>query len=302
MRDNKPLEMEAVSLIRHRLAQRNLKTIVPDFDEFGSDILLLNTVDRNLYKSIVVQSKGRNITTNNSNVKIPLRYVDDDFVLFLYLKVDGSFDDNLFMFVKDDIVQWIQRKGNYYLNIPRNAIETAVFDAFRYDEAKWKRLKAILDRQLITERNKLFVRSQNIFENIFQVWRLSGSLPDAALTSWLKENEDFIFNPAYEVLITGLLVLHSASLTHEANIDSYVPSIQRYNGLSLEGTIVEREVIESVHSDWVVTYRHVYVQKLKLSYRESLTNAIRLHIEDEEEVVQCLLLDNEEIEVRHTKK
>ncbi|EMV5753316.1 hypothetical protein [Yersinia enterocolitica] len=96
--DNKPLEYLAEDHIKTILSHANIKFLKPNYDENGSDLVLLNPINKHLAKQVVVQSKGRNVTTSSSNVTIPSKYIVSNFICFIYLKIDDDFNNYCYVF------------------------------------------------------------------------------------------------------------------------------------------------------------------------------------------------------------
>jgi hypothetical protein len=82
--DNKQLELQAEKLIEHKLIKHGLLVTKPSFDKEGTDLLIIKDISQKITPFIKVQCKGRTITSN-SNVTIPTKYVEENFVTFLYL-------------------------------------------------------------------------------------------------------------------------------------------------------------------------------------------------------------------------
>lgn len=67
--DNKPLEQLTEDYIKTRLAKAKIKFLKPNYDTDGTDLVLLNPLNKHLSKQVIIQSKGRNLTKNQSNVE-----------------------------------------------------------------------------------------------------------------------------------------------------------------------------------------------------------------------------------------
>ncbi len=117
--DNKPLEMQAESLIQHNLIKHGLLVTKPSFDKEGTDLLIVKDLSEKTTPIIKVQCKGRTIK-KASNVTIPVKYVKENFVVFLYVQEDETKDDFLYAFFQDDINAWQAQGSDFQLVIPKD--------------------------------------------------------------------------------------------------------------------------------------------------------------------------------------
>ena len=141
MRDTKPLDKEALSIITYKLSKANINYAEPNFDVKGIDIIVLKEESSELYKSLFVQSKGRDITNLHSEILIKKEYNIEKFICFLYLKVDEDEDDHLFCFFYDDIILWTEYQNNYKLDIPKSATTKDYFIEHKYNQEKAKNIR-----------------------------------------------------------------------------------------------------------------------------------------------------------------
>src|ERR1035437_5988346 len=126
MRDNKPLEEQAESYIKSQLIKYDFNVMKPSFDKLGSDLIILDSNDRNNARIINVQSKGRKVNNNSTNIKIPITYNANDFILFIYT-IDIEKNESCFIFFPEDIQQWRINDNNYTLSFNKNKISTEYF-------------------------------------------------------------------------------------------------------------------------------------------------------------------------------
>lgn len=122
MADYKPSELQAENLISHHLLKHKFKLSKPTFDIQGADLLILDSIDNMATKFLKIQSKLRTIgDKKGSEVSIPLEYVTDNFVLFLYLNREDE-AEVLYTFFKDDIVNWRIKNNEYKLGLSENSV------------------------------------------------------------------------------------------------------------------------------------------------------------------------------------
>lgn len=122
MRDNKPLEEQAELIVKHHLIKNGFSIAKPSYDTQGGDILIIEKPNEQFSKILKVQSKGRTLGKNGTNVRIPISYVTDDFILFIYLVKEDNTDFLYVLFAKD-IKEWTSNGKEYTLSITENSIE-----------------------------------------------------------------------------------------------------------------------------------------------------------------------------------
>lgn len=302
MRDNKPIELEAENYVCSRLAKMNLRYSKPNFDLNGGDIIVINQIDKNSYKSISVQVKGRDITNNNSNVKIHKNYIADNFVFFLYLRINNDLDDYLYCFFDNDISSWELKDDNYYLNIPQKSIEENIFNTYLFSKDKASKVSDILNKQ----QEKHYIENTEwnltLLENNIRLWQTTKCLPDHNLTRWFLENT----NPNYSLIshnifLTCLAIIHSDILQTISAVDYMFIQFKNCE-LKTDATISNIEVVETFSSNWLITYPKSRVDLLLLKYNGVVLNALRLVFGDNEEQVESILIDNGDLMLTYNEK
>lgn len=141
--DTKPLEIEAESRIKSELLKYNFKTIKPDFDENGADLLIIDNIETKYSHIVKVQCKGRNIEKNGSNITIPSNYVTDNFIVFLYVKLEG-FKTKLLVFFPEDIMDWKRVSKKYILNFNSNSIQDEPLKNKEFSDSSYMRINELL--------------------------------------------------------------------------------------------------------------------------------------------------------------
>lgn len=301
MRDNKPLELEALNHICGKIGKINLKYAHPNYDQNGGDIIIQKDIDENTFKYINAQFKGRNISSKNSSIVIKKSYVKDNFVLFVYLKIENDLNDYLYCFFSDDIINWNLNQNNYRLDISKHTIRDKTLDSFSFSNDRVQKLYSILDEQV--EKHNLIIeyKKRDLIDNSINLWNITNSLPDSNLAEWLLDNIDFKNTYRYQdVFIACLAFMHSNELKSKAGIDYMFHSLSMHNS-RLDGEISNIEIIDEFTNDWLVTYNKSKLQILKLNYNNNKHNALKLIFGDNEERIECLLIDNEELELNYIK-
>lgn len=175
MGDTKPLEFEAESLVTHLLIKHGFKVCKPSFDQYGADLLILDSLDENPTPYLKVQSKGRTVTiTNRNTVSIPIDYVDEKFIFFLYTK-DDSFKENTYVFFKQDIELWAKGYKEYSLSLSIKNLSLHSHRLFSVEIAG--RIRRLLKEQTPKKYTSLIIDgiflekavsvSRNLYRNIY---------------------------------------------------------------------------------------------------------------------------------------
>lgn len=124
--DNKPLEEQAENYIKSQLLKFEFKVTKPSFDKMGADLIIIESIDKKYSKFLKVQSKGRSISDENTSVKIPIAYIKDNFILFIYT-IDENKNEFLFMFTTEEIQKWNNKNDEYILTFNKRKIQTDYF-------------------------------------------------------------------------------------------------------------------------------------------------------------------------------
>jgi len=156
--DNKPLEMEAETRVRSELIKYGFCLSKPDFDIMGVDLLIVDTVKAKFSHILKIQCKGRNVASAGSNISIPCDYVDDNFVVFLYLKLEG-YDSRLFVFFVGDIRQWNINNHKHILSFTKNSLDEIYFKEREFSFSTVGKLTEVLRQSKIQKYTSIFVDS-----------------------------------------------------------------------------------------------------------------------------------------------
>jgi hypothetical protein len=153
--DTKPVEIQAESLIEHKLIKHNFLVAKPSFDKEGADLLIVKNITKKITPFIKIQCKGR-LVDNRSNVKIPQKYIDENFVVFLYIEKKESKEDFLYVFFEKDIKKWTLKEDVYQLNIPKKFDTQEKYRDQIFNKEKALFIENILLRQALEKVIKSF--------------------------------------------------------------------------------------------------------------------------------------------------
>jgi hypothetical protein len=170
--DTKPIEMQAESLVQHKLLKSNFNISKPSFDKEGADLLIVDNITNSFTPFIKVQCKGRTVKENQgSNLTIPQSYVQDNFILFLYIE-DEKKDEKLFIFFKDQIISWKKRDKDYILTLKSNVLNSGEFNAFEFNAAASSRIKELLSKSDIKKYTSLIIDSFSLEKALIETTRI----------------------------------------------------------------------------------------------------------------------------------
>lgn len=155
--DNKPLELQAEKLIEHKLIKHGLIVAKPSCDQEGADLLIIKDISQKITPLIKVQCKGRTIK-KTSHVTIPIKYVEENFVVFLYVEEESTKDDFLYVFFQDDIKGWRnEREGvNFQLTIPKDFQDREYFRGRILNREAITKIENILLKQAVNQLIKTY--------------------------------------------------------------------------------------------------------------------------------------------------
>lgn len=148
--DNKPLELQAEKLIEHKLIKHGLLVTKPAFDKEGTDLLIIKDISQKITPFIKVQCKGRTLK-RTSNVTISTKYVEENFVVFLYVEEEDTKDDFLYVFFQDDIKRWRIVGANFQLYISKDFQNRQEFKEQLFNRETITKIENILLKQAVNE-------------------------------------------------------------------------------------------------------------------------------------------------------
>lgn len=301
MVDNKPLELEALNFITSKVSRYGYKYSHPNFDKDGGDFFILEELKDGLHKVITCQSKGRNITSNNSNLKIHKTYVKDSFLLFLYLKDDNyDKDDTLFIFTKEDIRDWEIINDNYCLTIPKKTLQNSDFENHVFNKLKSKIIADILGNikagTLIKYKT---ITNLATLSSLLDLWKEFGSLPDANLTKQILDDFDNYpyINPEQFIFLLCIAIHNEEKLGFDSSIDWAFQYLKFYNEEKPNDYISNFKTNKTAYPSFMVTYNKTHLEYLE----NELEKGFMLQMGDIEEYFECFLFQSGEYFLTYAK-
>ncbi|MUV04319.1 hypothetical protein GN157_11420 [Flavobacterium rakeshii] len=301
MRDNKPLEQEALSCATFKVSKYGYKFSHPNFDKNGGDFFIEEELADGLHKIILCQSKGRNITENNSNLKIHTNYVKDNFLLFLYLK-DDNYDneDTLFFFTREDIQKWEIRNENYYLNIQKNSLDNSIFASNKFNKTNSEKIADIL--QNINAGKKIeykTITNLNTLNSLLVLWKTIGSLPDSNLTKLLLEDFDNYpyINIEQFIFLLCITIHNEENLEFQNSIDWAFQYLKFFNDAPPSDYILDFKTQKTTYPSFMVTYNKTYLEYIE----NEIEKGFKLQMGDIEEYFECYLFQSGEYFLKYAR-
>ncbi|MFA0719539.1 hypothetical protein AB4622_26755, partial [Vibrio splendidus] len=296
--DNKPLEDLAESYIKTRLSKAKIKYLKPNYDTDGTDIVLLNPINKHLAKQVIVQSKGRNVSTKASNVSIPKEYVVSNFVCFLYLEVDNEPDNDYFyIYFSDDIKQWNENNGKYILSVPKGFKNHSDFQNHRFNSTlDIPKLNSLLNDAPMLRQSYVHFEKMELQEILFEMWKKYNSFPDLNLVIALYDNfYELSGSSALDLFTVCTIAKYIGGLEYRT-LDVFMQGL--YILRNIEQPISEvvefhdRTRISRMDSSWAITYNHIKYGEVDVTYDGIDYKALYCYIGDREDHVEALLFEN----------
>jgi hypothetical protein len=297
--DNKPLEEEAENCIKLALAKANIKYLKPNYDTNGTDLVLLNPVSKHLARQVIVQSKGRNVTSSPSNVVIKSEYVASNFICFLYVKVEADYSDNLYIFFSEDIKKWSINGDNYTLSIPQGFKSNRSFidKKFSYEIHIPKILK-LLNETPIFRQSYIEFEKMGLTEVLFEMWKKYESFPDLNMVKKLYD-DFYTLSGSYaeDIFLIYTIGIHAENLEYRS-LDHFMQNLYeaRNIGEPISNIVKVKnpENIKLVTSDMAIVYSKLKFGQVLVDYDGIEYKALYCYIGDREDHVEALLFDNGE--------
>lgn len=295
--DNKPLEALAEDYIKSRLAKAKIKYLKPNYDTDGTDLVLLNPLNKHLAKQVVIQSKGRNLTTNPSNVEIPQDYVVSNFICFLYLEVDGDDEDHFYIFFSDDIKGWNLSNGKYTLSIPKGFKINDYFNLHKFNTSSHvPKINELLNDAPLLRQSYIPFENMGVKEILFEMWKKYDALPDLNLVKGLYDDfYEMSGSFSNDIFLIYCIAMHIDNMEYRT-LDGFMQdlyvAINLSKPISESVTIHNPEEIKDIYSSWAIVYSRLKFGQVQVTYDGVDYKGLYCYIGDREDHVEALLFDN----------
>ncbi len=168
--DTTKLELQAEHFVNSTLSKFEFLISKPQYDKEGCDLQILdNTMHPT--RLIRVQSKGRTFD-NSTNIEIPKKYVDDDFILFIYL-VDNLKNEQLYIFFPEEIRCFSSNSSHYKIFCAKNDFETK-YQSNLFDNEKAEQLRSRLLSAKIKNETTVLIDSfclENALKSTLRIYK-----------------------------------------------------------------------------------------------------------------------------------
>lgn len=286
MRDNKPIEKQAENYLKSQLSKFEFNYQEPSYDKNGSDLTIIEDYKAKKTRLLNIQSKGRTVSNQTTNVKIPKKYVNERFILFIYT-VDEKKIENLFMFLPSDINRWkLNSKNEYTLSFNKNKIEEKYFQEKKFDKSKSDELRNILTRSEIKDYTTILIDGvflekaiKNTIDTYSKIWEKKNFLkPDIkTVVEYILDSYDR-FDAKSKTVNCFLVTSEHFSLEDHINFDCSLNfKTQKGNSVNIFVTksngIVSFDILEQmerlINNDNIILVADdvIYEDKLK-GYKE----------------------------------
>lgn len=295
--DNKPLEHLAEDHIKTILSHASIKFLKPNYDENGSDLVLLNPINKHLAKQIIIQSKGRNVTTSSSNVTIPSQYIVSNFICFIYLKIDDDFNNYCYVFFHDDILNWNLNAESYALSVPKKFRESDYFNNHQFNpNVHIPKIKEMLSQAPILRQSYVHFEKMDLKEILFEMWKKYDSFPDLNLVKALYDDLSSLTSSIpLDIFLICTIAKHLNKMEYRT-LDSFMQDlydIRNINKPISQSLIIhDIENIERLDGTWAISYPIVKFGQVNVTYDGIDYKGLYCHIGDRKDHVEVMLFDN----------
>lgn len=293
--DNKPLEHLAENYIKIELAKAALKYAKPDYDTDGTDLIVLEPINKHYVRQVVVQSKGRNLTHTKSNVKVHKTYVNSNFICFLYIQCDGDSNHYLYIFFHDDFNKWSVLKDDFVLYIPKKFKNDTFLSEARFDSKKHiPRIRELLKSGPIFRQNYVEFEKMALLDILMELWRKFDSLPDENLVVELYNQEEEYCESFLHQLFLSFNYLNC--IDRVGSVDHILQLI--FNVKNVESPLFELCTVEDINkiriirATQAIVYRNLRLGQINVFYDGDSYKGLYFYIGDNEDNAEALLLDN----------
>lgn len=289
--DNKPLEMEALYQSQSLVSRNGFHLTNPNYDKDGADFMIVREADDGLCYTLRCQSKGRDVSSRESNVKIPQSHVVDYYLMFVYVRPKDIDETETFLYTAEDIRKtWKAKDGHYILRITKGFTQREGNSKYKLNKSRATIIGRVLD-SVGRRHNIESVRALTNGDFYFETWVRLDGLPSIEYIRSV-----FSIDMALDVGIKGFIFLLCSSVIKNDISDMSLSIDWAFGWLKeISGDAVDLrigKVGRTFYSDAGYTYRNTWVKEI-LSC-EGIVEGFLLHIGDSEESVEAYVMKNEE--------
>ena len=289
MIDNKPLELEALQYVQSLVARYGFNYADPNYDQKGGDFFIIEEESGNLCRLLRCQSKGRDVSNNESHVDIPIGYVVDDFLVFVYVKPGRLDETKTYLYTADDIKSLWNNNGRYYsLKLSKGFTNNNDNDKFLFDEDRSKIIGELLNSSS-RKTNLKIIKALSESDFYFLVWQKTGILPSVEFLQNEFPDDDsdlFIFNLEKFVYLLCAAVIQSDKNEVSIPIDWAFFSLKNYfcDNIKIKGF---KQGVK-YYPYYAMIYHRTWV--IEILDEEGRVGGYQLHLGDKEEAVEAYVM------------
>lgn len=291
--DTKPVELEALNYIESLVARYGYTYFNPNYDEKGGDFIIDLEEEDNFYFGLKCQSKGRNVSSKGSNVKIHKGYVVDRFLVFVYVRPENPDETKVYLYTAYDIrTSWKYNGKSYSLNLSRNFTSNKKNERYFLN----KQRSEIIGELLAGVKKRIRCEDVQMIEYFYGLWKKTGKLPPVHYLCEVYDDDlSFILDARLFIFLLCGLVIKNRNDDPSLSID--------WAFLPLKSISDDKEkVIESNEghtylSNVAITYYKTWVREI-MSRDEQLLG-YHLHMGDDEEFIDAYVMKGGEYGVTY---
>jgi hypothetical protein len=282
--DNKPLELEALNYIESLVARYGYTYFNPNYDKKGGDFIIDLEEGKNVYFGLKCQSKGRNVSSKCSNVKIDKGYVVDRFMVLVYVRPENPDETKAYLYTANDIrTSWKYNGKSYSLNLSRK------FTSNKQNERYFlnKQRSEIIGKLLTGIKKRIRCEDVQMLEYFYGLWEKTGKLPPVYyLREVYDEDLSFILDAKKFIFLLCAIVIQNKDDDFSLSIDWAFLPLKIISGDN--EAVIESNKGYTYHSKVAITYYKTWVREI-LSQDEQLLG-YRLHIGDNEGSIDAYIM------------
>lgn len=286
--DTKPIEQEALNHIQSLVARYGYKYANLNFDKKGGDFFIIEEAGEFVLKFLTCQSKGRCVYPDGSNVRINQDYVEDNFLVFVYVKPENVDETQTYLYTAEDIKTVWGKTGHYYylcLQKDFNSIKTN--EKYLLNKERAQLIGRLLANFGRCKRDEI-VLSISDSDFYYDMWQKTGGLPCIEYIRSVFADEELSF-----MLSTGKFIFLLCASILQNNMSDYSLSIDwaflYLKGFNYKDINVERfREGNKCFSDVAIAYSRTWVNDLLSNEGEQI--GFHLHIGDSEESIDAYVL------------
>jgi hypothetical protein len=282
--DTKPLELEALNYIESLVARYGYTYFNPNNDEKGGDFIICIEEKEGVYCGLKCQSKGRNVSSNGSNVVIPKGYVVDRFLVFVYVRPEDPDETKVYLYTANDIrTSWKDKGESYSLNLSRSFTSNNENEKYFLN----KQRSEIIGKLLAGVNKRIRCEDVQTIEYYYSLWGKTGELPSIQhLRDVYDDDMSFVLDAKKFIFLLCAIVIQNKDDDFSLSIDWAFLPLKTIPGDN--DVIIESNEGYTYHSNVAITYYKTWVREIMSQDEKPL--GYHLHMGDDEESIDAYVM------------